>query len=193
MNWSAFITLRWEGITYTRTFGKLQLERYWSAGRRKAASTILSYWVAVIDQLPLGMFSGRSVPSVLYSWSPRNYFSRQKYSRDLSQGGLEIPCKLPFTGPAKYVDKLKALIRSTPELIERFEEKVKDWSSDLKKKIVITSSETEEKCCPGDPVQSTIWLQTACNSKADQRLWSFCYMICFMIWFVSLWTLLISS
>ena len=32
--------------------------------------------------------------------------SRQ-YSRDISQGGLEIPCLLIFTGDPKYIQKVK--------------------------------------------------------------------------------------
>ena len=37
--------------------------------------------------------------------------SRRKHSEDLPQGGLY---KLCFTGPAKYVDKVKALLPSAP-------------------------------------------------------------------------------
>ena len=36
--------------------------------------------------------------------------SRQ-YSRDLPQGGLEIPCQLTFEGNEKYIDKVKKLMK----------------------------------------------------------------------------------
>ena len=81
----------------------------------------------------------------------------QKYSEVLPQGGLEIPCKLCFTGPAKYVDKVKTLLPLAREQVENFEEKENDGSSDSKQKVVTISSENEEQCCPGEPVQ--IWLQ----------------------------------
>ena len=34
----------------------------------------------------------------------------QRYSSDLVQGGLEIPCTLLFHGEEKYIQKLKKLI-----------------------------------------------------------------------------------
>ena len=34
----------------------------------------------------------------------------RRYSRDLPQGGLEIPCRLIFNGKAKYVSKIKRLV-----------------------------------------------------------------------------------
>ena len=37
--------------------------------------------------------------------------SRQ-FSTDLPQGGLEIPCKLTFRGPTKYLEKVRKLLRS---------------------------------------------------------------------------------
>jgi len=37
--------------------------------------------------------------------------SRQ-YSRDISQGGLEIPCQLIFTGDPKYQQKVKKAMSS---------------------------------------------------------------------------------
>ena len=40
----------------------------------------------------------------------------RRYSEDLPQGGLEIPCTLKFQGSAKDVDKVKKLIESTMEL-----------------------------------------------------------------------------
>ena len=34
----------------------------------------------------------------------------RRYSSDLAQGGLEIPCTLLFCGEEKYIQKLKKLI-----------------------------------------------------------------------------------
>ena len=36
-----------------------------------------------------------------------------KYSVDLSQGGMEVPCKLTFTAPSKEIDKLHKLLPRT--------------------------------------------------------------------------------
>ena len=36
--------------------------------------------------------------------------NKRRYSRDLPQGGLEIPCKLVFKGKAKYISKVKRLV-----------------------------------------------------------------------------------
>ena len=37
----------------------------------------------------------------------------RQYSADLSQGGMEVPCKLTFTAPSKEIDKLcKLLLRA---------------------------------------------------------------------------------
>ena len=36
---------------------------------------------------------------------------RRRYSSDLLQGGLEIPCTLLFTGDAKEIKKLKKLLK----------------------------------------------------------------------------------
>ena len=37
----------------------------------------------------------------------------RRYSADLVQGGLEIPCKLVFRGIAKDIEKVTRLLRST--------------------------------------------------------------------------------
>ena len=34
----------------------------------------------------------------------------RQYSADLSQGGMEVPCKLTFTAPLKEIDKLHKLL-----------------------------------------------------------------------------------
>lgn len=36
----------------------------------------------------------------------------QQYSEDLPKGGLEIPCRLSFRGPARYLEKVRKLITS---------------------------------------------------------------------------------
>ena len=55
------------------------------------------------------------------------------------------------------MDKVKTLLPLAREQVENFKEKGKDGSSDLKQEVVTISSENEEQCCPGEPVQ--IWLQ----------------------------------
>ena len=35
----------------------------------------------------------------------------RQYSRDLVQGGLEVPCKLKFTGDHKLIEKINKLIK----------------------------------------------------------------------------------
>ena len=39
--------------------------------------------------------------------------SCRRYSVDLPQGGLEIPCLLKFEGEEKYATKVKALVKYT--------------------------------------------------------------------------------
>ena len=34
----------------------------------------------------------------------------RQYSADLSQGGMEVPCKLTFTAASKEIDKLRKLL-----------------------------------------------------------------------------------
>ena len=36
---------------------------------------------------------------------------RRRYSSDLVQGGLEIPCDLRFTGHQQHIEKLKRIIK----------------------------------------------------------------------------------
>jgi hypothetical protein len=79
------------------------------------------------------------------------------YSKDLPQGGLEIPCKLCFRGTAKYVDKVKALLADLPQ--EQMEKPKENQISKCKtpETVLVVSSDTED--CPGEPLSSTIWQQ----------------------------------
>ena len=36
----------------------------------------------------------------------------RQYSTDLVQGGLEVPCKLKFTGDDKHIEKVNKLIKA---------------------------------------------------------------------------------
>ena len=38
--------------------------------------------------------------------------SSKQYLRNLVQGGLEVPCKLKFTGDKEYIEKVNKLIKS---------------------------------------------------------------------------------
>ena len=38
----------------------------------------------------------------------------RRYSRDLPQGGLEVPCTLKFQGSTKDIDKVKKLLEAAP-------------------------------------------------------------------------------
>jgi len=40
----------------------------------------------------------------------------RRYSRDLVQGGLEVPCKLTFKGEKRYVAKVEKLIKPTTDV-----------------------------------------------------------------------------
>ena len=37
----------------------------------------------------------------------------RQYSRDLVQGGLEVPCELKFTSDDKHIDKVDKLIKAS--------------------------------------------------------------------------------
>ena len=82
--------------------------------RKEASNVHDPYCVAVVDQRQVTVgHVPREISAVcsLFLDHQRTIsceiIGRRKYSSDLPQGGLEIPCKLSFTGPAKYVDKVK--------------------------------------------------------------------------------------
>ena len=47
---------------------------------------------------------------------------QRRFSRDLPQGGLEIPCRLTFTGEKPLVDKICNLISSAPAIVSHSRE-----------------------------------------------------------------------
>jgi hypothetical protein len=51
----------------------------------------------------------------------------RRYSADLIQGGLEVPCTYTFAGTSKYVDKVRRLLKSCPavESAEQPSKKIK--------------------------------------------------------------------
>ena len=70
----------------------------------------------------------------------------RRFSEDLPQGGLEIPCTMTFEGEAKRIAKAKKLIES-----------VLDSSSQpqpSKKRKISTISD-----CVGNLLQSKLWVQ----------------------------------
>ena len=67
----------------------------------------------------------RSISAVCYSFLRRHgtigceIIGPRRFSHDLPQGGLEIPCKLTFRGEEMYVTKLKTLLDKAPTLEPR--------------------------------------------------------------------------
>ena len=79
------------------------------------------YAVAVKDDDTVVGHMPRSITSVCHTFLNRSdttidseITGNRIYSRDLPQGGLEIPCNYIFEGPAGYVDKVKRFINATP-------------------------------------------------------------------------------
>ena len=87
----------------------------------------------------------------------------KRYSADLVQGGLEIPCKLVFTGDNKDVAKVQKFLKSAPSSVS----KAKDECSEPPRKRVkqepvhtgTLKSQAPTKIDLED--EHTIWLQLA--------------------------------
>ena len=93
--WRRFRSPVSEGITYTESFGMQPLERSWSV---------------IVGHLP------RKISRICTLFIRRGgaihcrVTGRRKYSTDLPQGGVDIPCLLLFEGEAKEIKKLVKLI-----------------------------------------------------------------------------------
>lgn len=104
--------------------------------RKEESNTFDSYAVAVIKD-DIGHVVGhvpRKISAACFLFLNQDDHSiictvtgSQRYSSDLVQGGLEVPCKLIFRGHQQYVDKIKKLfsLSNTPVPI------VSDMSSTL--------------------------------------------------------------
>lgn len=77
--------------------------------------------------------------------------SRQ-YSDDLPRGGLEIPCKLSFSGPAKYLGKVRKLVESA------IASKLDTWCVNRAEKQSNHVMELDSDVEAGDPSEA-IWLE----------------------------------
>lgn len=72
--------------------------------------------------------------------------SLKRYSHDLGQGGLEIPCVLKFEGDAKLVNKVKKLVKKPGPIITK--------QSEIKVVTIIKEEDSEDipakkKVCTG--------------------------------------------
>ena len=75
----------------------------------------------------------------------------RRYSSDLPQGGLEIPCTLTFTGKEKDVSKVKKLLSRAPPMVSTGVDPV---DVPPKKKI-----KQEEEPSVSDSTSEKIWLR----------------------------------
>ena len=76
--------------------------------------------------------------------------SSRQYSRDLVQGGLEVPCELKFTGHKEDIEKVNKLIKATLA--------VKDAS--------IKSTNDDE----GSPPEKKLKLESIVSIKKEPRM-----------------------
>ena len=98
----------------------------------------------------------------------------KRYSADLVQGGLEIPCKLVFTGDGKDVAKVTKLLKCAPSSGSKAEQCHETQCNEplcknIKQEPIDADTQTQTKPDPED--ECTIWLQLADLqlSKADEK------------------------
>ena len=97
-------------------YKELLLDSY-CLGRRKAVTPHDPYAVAVMER---GVIVGHvphalSAVCCLFLGKGSTIFcevtGRRRFSADLPQGGVEVPCTLIFTGAGKYIAKVQKLVQ----------------------------------------------------------------------------------
>ena len=66
---------------------------------------------AIVGHLPKKISRHRSMFILQGGTIKATVIGRRRYSSDLAQGGLEIPCKLTFCGEPKEIQKLRRVWR----------------------------------------------------------------------------------
>ena len=72
----------------------------------------------------------------------------RRYSSDLAQGCLEVPCKLVFNGPVKDISKLQSLLQRAPKLQEITDNTIRTGNEEDKTKVVYrTAVVVQDQAC----------------------------------------------
>ena len=88
--------------------------------RREPFNTADPFAVAVVKNSTAVGHVPRKISSVCSLFLRKNgtivckVTGSRRYSRDLPQGGLEVPCTLKFQGSTKDIDKVKKLLEAAP-------------------------------------------------------------------------------
>ena len=89
------------------------------------------YAVAVVEGVVIIGHMPRAILAVCYLFIEKGgtisceITGSHRYSSDLPQGGLELPCKLTFSRPAKVMEKVRNRLKNAP----RFRSKPEDQST----------------------------------------------------------------
>ena len=93
--------------------------------------------------------------------------NQRRYSSDLPQGGMEVPCKFIFQGDTKCVAKVRKLIQSVPPV---------NVNRDRSKPVNTLKRSLEEECHDSAPIKkphAAIDLDSLvmCNDGSEERIW----------------------
>ena len=103
----------------------------------------------------------------------------RRYSSDLPQGGLEIPCTLTFSGDTMYVEKLKGLLhdlktKANPKTdsITAGVDDCDDVNESSIPEVLSTDDEEEDSMCKRKKVGETVWvsIKGIILTDNDQRI-----------------------
>ena len=88
----------------------------------------------------------------------------RRYSSDLPQGGLEIPCILKFCGKEKYISKVKKLVSDAPSISKGASEK-QGGEEPPSKKLKQHENENSEKPLNEGPKSPKLMLMKKSGSE----------------------------
>ena len=76
---------------------------------------------------------------------------RRRYSADLPQGGLEVPCKLQFAGRIKELDKLQRLLDSFSGKDAKLQDDTASKDSTVETPEQVSTSRSADTCSSEKP------------------------------------------
>ena len=88
---------------------------------------------------------------------------KRRYSADLPQGGLELPCELRFNGPSTLVNKVQKILEKLPSVNDAEQKLTKD-NEPPKKKTKVSHEATHIIQCDVESLQSDTWMTYESNS-----------------------------
>ena len=88
---------------------------------------------------------------------------KRRYSADLPQGGLELPCELRFNGPSTLVNKVQKILEKLPSVNDAEQKLTKD-NEPPQKKAKVSHEATHIIQCDVESLQSDTWMTYESNS-----------------------------